>query len=77
MMDATEEMLNLLMNGFITTISLTRPAHLIKHLAMIMVLDVQLKLNVEIASPIKDVGLKKKHQFMVLMNSVPLLENKT
>ena len=77
MMDATEEMLNLLMNGFITTISLTRPAHLIKHLAMIMVLDVQLKLNVEIASPIKDVGLNKKHQFMVLMNSAPLLENKT
>jgi hypothetical protein len=57
------------MNGFIITILLIKLVHLIKHLAMIMVLDVQLKLNAEIASLKKDVGLKKELKSMGLANS--------
>ena len=64
-----EEMLELPTNGFITTISLIKLAHLIKHMAMITESDVQLKLNAKTVSPTKDAGLKKELKSTALINS--------
>lgn len=69
MMDVTEVMLEQLMNGFITITLLTKLVLLIKLLEKIMVLDVQLKSNVETVSQIKDAGLKKELKFMESHNS--------
>lgn len=65
-----EVMLELLMNGFTIITLLINHAPPIKHMAMIMVLDVQLKLNAETVSLIKDVGLNKELKFTELNNSV-------
>jgi hypothetical protein len=59
-----EVMLELHMNGSIITISLIKVAHLIKPLAMIMVLDALHKLNAKIVFLIKDVGLNKKLRYI-------------
>ena len=55
-------------NGFIKIILLTKHAHLIKLLDMIMELVVQLWLNVKIASQVEDAGLNKKQKYMELLN---------
>lgn len=71
-----EVMLELLMNGFtIITLLINHALH-IKLTAMIMVSDVQLKLNAETVSLIKDVGLNKELKFTELNNSVMSLDKK-
>lgn len=76
MKDVTEVMLELLMNGFTIITLLINHAPHIKLMAMIMVLDVQLKLNAETVSLIKDVGLNKELKFTELNNSVMSLDKK-
>jgi hypothetical protein len=76
MKDVMEVMLELLMNGFtIITLLINHALH-IKLTAMIMVSDVQLKLNAETVSLIKDVGLNKELKFTELNNSVMSLDKK-
>lgn len=72
-----EVMPELLMNGFTIITLQINHAHHIKLMVMIMVSDVQLKLNAETVSPIKDVGLNKELRFTELNNSVMSLEKKT
>ena len=61
-------MQELLMNGFIKTISQIKHVLHIKQKVMIMVLDAVLKLNAKTVCQPKDVGLKKEPRFMELMN---------
>ena len=61
-------MQKLLINGYIIIILLIKHAHLIKHLAMIMDLDVQHKLNAKIVFQEKDVGHNKRLKFTVYNN---------
>ena len=72
-----EEMRKTHMNGFITTISLMRPALPIKRSAMTMVLDAQPKLNAKIVFQAKDAGLKKELKSMVFINMERSKEKKT
>ncbi len=56
------------MNGSFIIISLTKLALPIKHLAMIMELDAQLKSNARIVCPTKVAGHRKGLRFMELNN---------
>jgi hypothetical protein len=71
-----EVMLEPPMNGFIKITLLTRLAHHIKHMVMTMALDAQDKLNAEIVSQTKDVGLKKELKSIALINMQMLKDNK-
>jgi len=76
MKDVMEVMLELLMNGFtIITLLINHALH-IKLMVMIMVSDVQLKLNAETVSLIKDVGLNKELKSTEFNNSVMSLDKK-
>lgn len=75
--DVTEVMLELPTNGFITITLLIKHVHHIKLTVMTMVSDAPQKLNAEIVSLIKDVGLKKEQKFIVSMSSEMLLVKKT
>lgn len=61
-------MQELLMNGSIKTISLMRLVLHIKHLVMIMVLDVMPKLNARTVFLEEVAGLKKELKFTQLIN---------
>jgi len=69
MKDVMEVMRELLTNGFIIITSLTRLAHHIKPMDTTTESDAALKLNVETASQIKDVGHKKEQKFTESTNS--------
>jgi len=70
MMDAEEEMLVTLINGYMRTTLLMKLVHLIKHLVMIMELDAVLKSSAKTVFQIKDVGLNNEQKFMVFKNTV-------
>jgi ABC-type phosphonate transport system ATPase subunit len=59
---------DLLINGFTEITLLIKLVLLIKLLDMILDLVVQLKLNAEIVSHKRDVGLKKEQKFILLKN---------
>lgn len=77
MMDVTEVMPEVLMNGFIITTLLTKLVRPIKPTVMTMVLAAPHKLNAEIASHKRDAGLKNELRSTALTNSEMLLVNKT
>jgi hypothetical protein len=74
--DVTEEMPSLLTNGSTIITSPMKPVLSIKLEDMIMVSDVLLISNAEIAYQEKDAGLKKMLKSMVSMNLEESQENK-
>ena len=69
MTDVMEEMPRTPMNGYQTTTSLMRLAHLIRLTDMIMVLDAQLKLSARTACPTEDAGPSREPKFTESKNS--------
>jgi hypothetical protein len=67
---AKEEMPAQLMPGFIKITLLIKPAHLIKHTAVIMALGVRHRLSAEIALLSRDVGRNKEPKFTESKNMV-------
>jgi hypothetical protein len=72
-----EVTLELLTNGFITTILPIKHAHPIRLMDMITDWDVQLKLSAKTVFLTKDAGLNKELKSTVLINSEMLSEKKT